>query len=72
MTTKRKTDYQRVLSILLRGGSITTMKAFEMGICRLSARIYEIRKNLGHECIETKFKHVNGENVAIYKWRKAA
>lgn len=45
----RKSQKQRVLEYIQQFGSITTLEAFsDLGITRLSARIYELRDE-GHE-----------------------
>ena len=53
------TQKEQVLNHIQKHGSITDMDAYNMyGICRLSARIHELR-NDGHS-IETEF--VKGKN----------
>lgn len=51
---KRKTQAERVLEYIQKYGSITTLDAFrDLGVTRLSARIYELKHHRGLE-FETK------------------
>ena len=60
----------RVLTYLKTGDSITTFNAYnELGITRISARIFELRKD-GHNIISKKLKVLNrfGEVCTIGSW----
>lgn len=63
---KRIRDKERVLSILQGGDTITSAEAFDMGIGRLSARIWDLR-HAGHN-IETRLvKTASGDRIAEYR-----
>jgi len=60
----------RVLNYLKTGNSITTFNAYnELGITRISARIFELRKD-GHDIISKTLKVLNrfGEVCTINSW----
>tara|TARA_R110002050_G_scaffold198054_1_gene332871 strand:- start:4597 stop:4812 length:216 start_codon:yes stop_codon:yes gene_type:complete len=60
----------RVLDYLKTGRSITTFNAYnELGITRISARIFELRKE-GHDIISDTLKVLNryGEVCRIGSW----
>lgn len=66
----RKPQKERVLEYMREFGSITTLDAFnDLGITRLSARIFELKAE-GHE-IEAKdecYKNRFGENVRYARY----
>ena len=66
MEKKKKTQKEQVLNHLKKNGSITTMVAFNRyQITRLSARIWELRKD-GYE-ITTENEARKGKTYARYR-----
>lgn len=66
MEKKKKTQKEQVLNHLKKNGSITTMVAFNRySITRLSARIWELRKD-GYE-ITTENETRKGKTYARYR-----
>lgn len=65
-----KTQTQQLLDYLIQVGSITTYEAFiELGITRLSARIWELKADgweIGKECLTSKNRF--GKTVKYYKY----
>lgn len=77
-TSGKKSQEQKVLQYIKQRGSITTLDAvMDLGVHRLSARIYDLRQ-MGHNIVSEKVEVKNrfGEKciVASYrlKRRKAA
>lgn len=70
MSNTRPTQVDRVIAYLNKFGSITTWEAFqELGIVRLSARIFEIKKRgykVKAEPIQAKNRF--GENIRYFKY----
>lgn len=72
---EKKTQADRVLEYMQKFGSITTMQAFsDLGVTRLSARIYELRHYQNIEIISETMTRKNryGEicNYAKYSLAK--
>ena len=70
MSNTRPTQVDRVLRYLKEYGSISTWEAFqELGIVRLSARIFEIKKR-GYKVKAEPIKAKNrfGENIRYFKY----
>lgn len=66
----KKTQAERVLEYIKRFGSITTLEAFrDLGVTRLSARIYELRaRNINIESTNVTSKNRYGENCTYAKY----
>jgi len=57
---KKKTQAERVLEYIQKFGSITTLEAFrDLGVTRLSARIYELRHYNGLDIEKTTSANKN-------------
>ena len=71
---KKKTQRDVVKEILESGKSITSMEAFELGITRLSAIIFDLRK-LGMPIItqtaSTVTRYGSSTTYAVYKLAEA-
>lgn len=66
----KKTQAERVLEYIKRFGSITTLEAFrDLGVTRLSARIFELRAR-GFDIDSTNVTNKNryGENCTYAKY----
>ena len=66
----KKTQSERVLDYIKKFGSITTLEAFrDLGVTRLSARIYELRMQ-GEEIESTRITSRNrfGANCTYAKY----
>lgn len=66
----RITQHQRIKNLLESGGTITSWEAFEFGITRLSAIIYNLRHKDGLDIVskaETK-KNRYGEKVTFDRY----
>lgn len=62
---KVKSQNEKLLNALQNGRSVTNQSAFtRFGICRLSARIYDLREN-GHK-VKTNYLTRQGARVASY------
>lgn len=71
MANRKTTQTDRVIEYMARFGSISTIEAFvDLGITRLSARIWEIRHDRGYEVKSEMFKGKNrfGEPVHYYRY----
>lgn len=71
MGNRKPTQADRVLDYMQKFGSITTLDAFkDLGVTRLSARIWEIRHDRGYtiksESESTKNRF--GENVSYFRY----
>lgn len=66
----KKTQAERVLEYIKRFGSITTLEAFrDLGVTRLSARIYELRaRNINIDSTSVTSKNRYGENCTYAKY----
>lgn len=66
----RRTQADRVLAYIKTFGSITTLEAFrDLGVTRLSARIYELRaRNINIESTNVTSKNRYGENCTYAKY----
>lgn len=66
----RPTQTDKVLNYIEAFGSITTFQAFtDLGISRLSARIWEIRSmGIGIKKESFKIKNRFGQKVTVYKY----
>lgn len=67
---KKVSQANKVLRFMMKHGSITTMQAFTMGITRLSARVYELRRRgIDITSEPGTAKNRDGETVhfAVYK-----
>lgn len=65
--TKSQTNI--ILDHLLYEGGITTMQSYDMGITRLSARIYDLKQegyNIDSEFITVKNRY--GQKVSVKKY----
>ena len=70
-TTQKKTQNDLVLEYLQKFGSITSLQAFEdLGITRISARIFDLRE-AGHHIMSENVKvpRRNGETTTVSKYR---
>lgn len=61
-TNQMKTQRERVLDYMRTHNGITSMDAFELGITRLSARIYELRHQDGINILEENITKKNRYN----------
>lgn len=64
-----KTQCELILDHIQNHGSITDMEAFELGICRLSGRIFDLREkgyNIKTEYIKGKNRH--GKKIRYGKY----
>lgn len=71
MSNSKPTQAQCVLDYMMRFGSITTRDAFDdLGITRLSARVFELRKG-GHNITGERVKVKNrfGEDCIVMEYR---
>lgn len=71
MGNRKKTQTDRVIEYIEKFGSISTIDAFvDLGITRLSARIWEIRHDRGYEIKSEMCKGQNrfGEPVHYYRY----
>lgn len=71
MGNRKPNQATKVQKYIERFGSITTLDAFvDLGITRLSARIWELRHDRGLEIRSTpeKAKNRYGENVTYYRY----
>lgn len=71
MANRKPTQVDRVIQYIKQFGSITTIEAFvDLGITRLSARIWEIRHDRGYEVKAEVVKGKNrfGEPVHFYRY----
>ena len=66
----KKTQAERVLEYIKKFGGITTLEAFrDLGVTRLSARIYELRaRNINIESTNVTSKNRYGENCTYAKY----
>ena len=66
----KRTQADRVLAYIQTFGSITTLEAFrDLGVTRLSARIYELRaRNINIESTNVTSKNRYGENCTYAKY----
>lgn len=67
--TKAKSQTNIILDHLLNEGGITTMQSYELGITRLSARIYDLKQegyNIEDEFITVKNRY--GQKVSVKKY----
>ena len=66
----KRTQADRVLAYIQTFGSITTIEAFrDLGVTRLSARIYELRaRNINIESTNVTSKNRYGENCTYAKY----
>ncbi|HIQ90735.1 MAG TPA: helix-turn-helix domain-containing protein [Candidatus Coprosoma intestinipullorum] len=66
----KKTQAERVLEYIKRFGSITTLEAFrDLGVTRLSARIFELRnKGLNIDSTSVTSKNRYGETCTYAKY----
>ena len=66
----KKTQAERVLEYIKRFGSITTLQAFrDLGVTRLSARIFELRnKGLNIDSTSVTSKNRYGESCTYAKY----
>jgi hypothetical protein len=72
--TKIKSQADRVLDHLKEGHTITSPEAIRfMGITRISARIWELKKQ-GHQIVrdDIKFSDRHGNKGTIGRWRLAS
>lgn len=72
MGNRKPNQAARVKEYLEKFGSITAWDAFrDLGITRLSARIWELRHDHGLNITRTieKAKNRYGENVTFYRYR---
>ena len=63
------TQVQQIINFMQEHGSITTMQAFEMGITRLAAVVFELRRN-GIDVVTDTVESVNryGEKVHFARY----
>ena len=69
--SKKNTQVEQVLDYIKKYGSITPFEAiYELGVTRLSARIYELRhyNNVDIETHSIKFKSRNGRVSSYAKY----
>ena len=68
--TRKKTQADRVLEYIKEFGSITSLEAFrDLGVTRLSARIFELRnRNIEIESTTETNKNRYGENCSYSKY----
>ena len=66
----KKTQADRVLAYIQTFGSITTLEAFrDLGVTRLSARIFELRaRNINIDSTSVTSKNRYGENCTYAKY----
>ena len=66
----KRTQADRVLAYIKTFGSITTLEAFrDLGVTRLSARIYELRaRNINIDSTSVTSKNRYGENCTYAKY----
>lgn len=66
----KRTQADRVLAYIQTFGSITTLEAFrDLGVTRLSARIYELRaRNINIDSTSITSKNRYGENCTYAKY----
>ena len=66
----KRTQADRVLEYIQKFGSITTLEAFrDLGVTRLSARIYELRaRNINIDSTSVTSKNRYGENCTYAKY----
>lgn len=66
----KRTQADRVLDYIKKFGSITTLEAFrDLGVTRLSARIFELRdKGLNIDSTNVTSKNRYGENCTYAKY----
>ena len=70
MGNSKPTQVDRVIDYMKQFGSVSTLEAFkDLGVTRLSARIFEIRKR-GYKVKAEPIKAKNrfGENVRYFKY----
>jgi len=63
------TQCEMILEHIQKHGSITDMEAFQLGICRLSGRIFDLREkgyNIHTEMIKGKNRH--GKKIKYGKY----
>lgn len=67
---EKRTQADRVLDYIKKFGSITTLEAFrDLGVTRLSARIFELRdKSLNIDSTNVTSKNRYGENCTYAKY----
>lgn len=67
---EKRTQADRVLDYIKKFGSITTLEAFrDLGVTRLSARIFELRdKGLNIDSTNVTSKNRYGENCTYAKY----
>jgi biotin operon repressor len=68
------TQKEMILGYMRKHGSITSMQAFQMGITRLSARIWDLRNDgVQIESHKVKYRALDGKNKCYdeYKLVKA-
>ena len=68
------TQKEMILGYMRKHGSITSMQAFQMGITRLSARIWNLRNDgVQIESNKVKYRALDGKNKCYdeYKLVKA-
>jgi hypothetical protein len=69
--SKRQTQHGRILALLLTSPAwIPLPHILALGICRHSARIFEVRR-LGY-VIEMEFRTVGGQQMLFYRLRQPA
>lgn len=66
------TQNSEILSVMSEKGGITAMEAYERGICRISARIYELRR-MGYDIISEPFtgKNRHGKTFRCVRYKFA-
>ena len=66
------TQKTEILDVMMKKGGITTMDAYKLGICRISARIYELRK-MGYDIISEPFtgKNRHGKTFRCVRYKFA-
>lgn len=66
----KKTQAERVLEYIKKFGSITTLQAFrDLGVTRLSARIFELRaRNINIDSTSVTSKNRYGESCTYAKY----
>lgn len=66
----KKTQAERVLEYIKKFGSITTLEAFrDLGVTRLSARIFELRaRNINIDSTNVTSKNRYGEKCTYAKY----
>lgn len=65
-----KTQCEIILDHIQKHGSITDMEAYQLGICRLSGRIFDLREkgyNITTEFIKGKNRHGKKIRYGLYK-----